>query len=350
VITLSGNKRDSVSEIDGVRVHEFKTLGNRLSYLQTNAFLYKFLDEHVDGADIIHQFHLLRMGLPTVMFGRRQKKPVITSLMGADTYDPWRKVPKLIYPFLSFIMNNSACVTSPSEALASYAYEQGYNGKIIVIPHGVDIDKYAGIAAQKCSAYRARYAATPDTKILFSIQRLHHRKRIECLILAIRELVNTHRTKDFKLLVAGEGDEREKLERLVDNLGLRDFIDFLGFVSDDELAIYYNMADIFVFHSTFEAFGLVLAEAMAAGKPVVSTRVGAIPEVVEHNETGLLIPPEKPLDLAKAIKQMLEDSRLAESCGAKGRSKAMSLYGWDNICDQYIELYKRVTNGKQVNL
>lgn len=342
IIKLVLNGQARISEIDGIKVYEFMTARNWLSYFHTNASLYKFLRKHIKDVDIIHQFHLLRMGLPTVIFGRTHHKPVVTSLMGTDTYNPLRKIPRLIHPYLSFIMNSSDSLTSPSETLAQYAYKQGYKGGIKVIPHGIDINRYEHITTDQCNLYRTKLSIAPETKVLFSVQRLHQIKRIDITILAIKELLDTYRTRNLKLLIAGDGPERNKLETLVERLNLNDHIVFLGSLPYDILSIYYKMADICVLHSTFEAFGLVLAEAMAAGKPVISTRVGAIPEVVEHNETGLLIPPENPKELAKAIKKMLDNPRLVESFGAKGREKAISLYGWDNICDQYIEIYDRI--------
>jgi glycosyltransferase involved in cell wall biosynthesis len=95
------------------------------------------------------------------------------------------------------------------------------------------------------------------------------------------------------------------------------------------------MCDLFVFHSTYETFGIVIAEAMACGKPVVSVRTTAIPEVVQDGITGVLAAPMDPVDLAEKIVSLLDSPARMEEMGRNGRRWAEEHFDWDDIADQY---------------
>jgi len=126
---------------------------------------------------------------------------------------------------------------------------------------------------------------------------------------------------------------------LRDEAGLKNYIEFLGYIRHDELPKYYGMADVFVFHSTYEAFGLVLTEAMAAAKPVVCTNVGSLPEVVENGRTGFVVEQKNPKALASAIAKLLGDPTLRASMGKAGLERSRK-YDWDHICLSYLRLYR----------
>jgi len=329
-----------------VQVHRFRTFRNKFSYVHTFLFLYNFLKTYLKDADIIHQFHIFRFGIPTYLFCKKFNKPLITSLMGADTYDEERKVPKIFFPYFAFIMNKSNFITSPSRIIASYAYKQGCKKEIQIIPHGTDIAKFENINEQSVINFKKNFAIENNTRILLAVQRLSPRKRVEVLIHCAKELRDYYKVYNFLLLIAGKGEQKEKLARLVQKLRLENHVKFLGFVPAELLPICYKAADIFVFHSTFEAFGLVLTEAMAAGKPVVTTRVGAIPEVIKEGETGLLANKDDPRGLAGAINKLLKDSELLKQMGEKGKIRAKSLYDWNDICKRYLNLYRIALDNK----
>jgi glycosyltransferase involved in cell wall biosynthesis len=123
-------------------------------------------------------------------------------------------------------------------------------------------------------------------------------------------------------------------------LKLADYVQFLGEVSRDDLAQRFRQADLFVFPSLWnELFGIPTAEANACGVPVVTSRVAGLPEVVEHGETGLLVPPGDPSALAEAIIQLLEDENLRRSMGQAGRQRVLQHFTWDKIAQDLMQCY-----------
>jgi glycosyltransferase involved in cell wall biosynthesis len=139
------------------------------------------------------------------------------------------------------------------------------------------------------------------------------------------KLIGTGRTEAYLLLV------RE--------LGIEEYVEFLGFVDDEKLLENYLNSDVFVFPSRRESFGLVLAEAMASSLPVVSTTVGAIPEVVENGVSGILVPPEDPEKLARAVVHMLDDTEKMKQMGIKGKERVKEYFTWDKVAKRAIQYY-----------
>ncbi len=130
-----------------------------------------------------------------------------------------------------------------------------------------------------------------------------------------------------RLLIGGDGPKRSSWERLAGELGLGEQVRFLGHIPEEDLAALYASADIFVLpaNSRAEAFGKVLLEAMAAGKPCVTTEVGAgTSYVVQHGVTGLIAPPRNPAALAEALKILLGDAGLRQRMGEAGRARVLA--------------------------
>ncbi len=140
------------------------------------------------------------------------------------------------------------------------------------------------------------------------------------------------------LLIPGDGPERLSLEALATSLGVAERVHFLGYTSD--VAQVYRAADIFALASRGDAFGLVLAEAGYFGLPSVSTRVGGIPEVVEHGRTGLLVRPDDSGAFARAMTQLMDDSILRARLGSQAASRVASLFTIQRMARQFEEEYE----------
>ncbi len=116
-----------------------------------------------------------------------------------------------------------------------------------------------------------------------------------------------------------------------------------GAVLPDQLAQYYHQADIFIFPSVWhEAFGMPVAEAMVAGVPVITTRAGALSELVEDCESGLLVERNNADDLAEAILRLLDDEQLRKSMGKAGRKRAVELFSFDKVADDLLQQYQEL--------
>ena len=158
-------------------------------------------------------------------------------------------------------------------------------------------------------------------------------KGIYYAIKAVAELIG--KGYSLKYLIAGDGEERGKLEALAKESNISDNVVFLGRMQNSELPLYYSLADIAVFPSVAdETFGISIAEAMACGVPVVSTRVGGIPEVVIEG-TGLLVPPRDGHSLAEAIESLLKDRALLEKTGVLARDWIVNNFSWDSVVGKF---------------
>lgn len=147
-------------------------------------------------------------------------------------------------------------------------------------------------------------------------------------------------TKPLPLFVVGDGPERAPLALLAEQLGLKEHINFTGFVK--EVAQYFHLAHFFVLPSRSEGLPNALLEAMACGLPAVATHVGGIPKVVIDGETGLLVPPDDEEALADAIKRLLDSPSLCRKMGKAARRHIEAHYSIESVTDQHIALYQKV--------
>jgi glycosyltransferase involved in cell wall biosynthesis len=160
------------------------------------------------------------------------------------------------------------------------------------------------------------------------------------MLLALAALQEEHAGR-FRLDLLGDGPLLDPMKTLSTKLGLSKVVRFHGPRAD--LARWLCEADVVVLPSLWEGFGLILAEAGAVGKPVVSFSIGGAAEVVVDGETGLLVPPADSVALAAALKRLHEDPELRARLGAAGRNRAKGLYEMNRVLDAYEQLYARMT-------
>jgi glycosyltransferase involved in cell wall biosynthesis len=199
-----------------------------------------------------------------------------------------------------------------------------------VIHGGIPLLQPASEAAAR--AVRARLGLRDDDVLLFALQRLGPEKRVDVVLRAFAALPPQDRR--VRLVIGGEGSESASLKALAIRLGVADDVVFAGHLGAEKEA-YYRACDVFVFHSLFETFGQVLVEAMRAGRPIVSVRAGAIPEVVDDGVTGLLTEPLDPAAMATAIAALVRDPERRVAMGAEGRRRVERLFDWDRVRAQW---------------
>lgn len=173
--------------------------------------------------------------------------------------------------------------------------------------------------------------------VLFCAARLTHNKGVDLLIRAFG--IGAANLGATELWIAGDGAERASLERLCAELGLGGKVRFLGALSPDEVRGHMARCLCYVCPSRNEGFGLAALEAMAAGKAVVATRVGGVPEVIVDGETGVLVEPEDVSAMARAITGLSTDAQARRSFGEAGRRRAQ-LFSWDVVAAGYLNVYK----------
>jgi len=200
---------------------------------------------------------------------------------------------------------------------------------------GIDTDLFRnvdglGVALEKGPGRLIVVGRTSDRKkgILFLLQALRLLKRDNvALKLTLVDEVNH-----------GDGFALD----LIRKYGLEDSVTSTGRVTTEELVREYSAAQIAITPSVYEGFGLPAAEAMACEVPVIATRAGALPEVVEDGKSGILVPPQDPHALAKAIKRLLDDEPLRRRMGGEGRRRVTRYFSWEQTARQIIDVYEEV--------
>lgn len=210
--------------------------------------------------------------------------------------------------------------------------------KIDIIYNGVETGTFDfPFSDEERTRFRARFAA-PNEKIIFFIGRMVREKGAQVLIDALpRVRYNYH---DAKLVIAG-GGERGHLENQAMYSGMARHVYFAGRVSDPDRDRLYKIADVAVYPSLYEPFGIVALEAMAAQVPVVVSNAGGLPEVVEHDVSGTVTYNGNPDSLAWGITRVLKDPDNAKQMTEAAYTRAQTVFDWDVIAGQTEAVYKR---------
>ena len=200
--------------------------------------------------------------------------------------------------------------------------------RIAVVPEPIDLGEWR----RRFAAAERRVSSRPT---VLSVARTYPRKRLDDLLAAAVLLRN--RIPDVQVRIVGDGPESEHLRRLHGDLGLGDSVVLLGEVSRAELSVEYVSADCFCLPTIQESFGLVFAEAMAAGLPVVACRAAAVPEIVADGQTGLLVSPRCPAELATAMETVLMNHGLRKELAGRARQR-VEAYDLDRVASAFLEV------------
>jgi L-malate glycosyltransferase len=317
----------------GVPVVEFRKKKTLLSINGVHQLMHLALFLRRGQFHVIHA-HDLWANLLGIPAGRLARTPVIISsrryLADLDWYTPWRsKIIRTIYRLSTHVVVNSASVRQLLVERDGLPPE-----KIHIIYNGVDVDRFASARPD-----RERFLGSvgSDSKLIAVVANMYSRvKGHACLIEAARIVCRAVPTAKFVLI--GDGAERSKLEQQVTEAGLeKDFL-FLGHRQDvPELLACCNLS---VLPSEAEALPNSLLEAMAAGLPVVATRVGGTPEIIVDGVNGLLVPPQDPQALAQAMLHILQDADVARRLSRSGQEKMRTHFGFDRLVAELEELYR----------
>ncbi len=265
--------------------------------------------------------------------------PFITTLHGTDI-TLLGKDPSFL-PAITFSINQSDAVTAVSESLKRETYEYfKITKEIHVIPNFIDVDLYSH-TAEECQ--KNKYAPNGE-KILTHISNFRKVKRIDDVI---RVFESVQKQVNAKLLMVGDGPEREVAEGMVEEMGIRDKVLFLGKITSPERIL--CISDLFLLPSETESFGLAALEAMAASVPVISSNTGGIPEVNIHGVTGMLSNVGDVYDMAKNCVIVLRDEAKMTLMKKNARIQAEK-FKIEYILPMYEELYKEVVSKKLANV
>jgi phosphatidylinositol alpha-mannosyltransferase len=223
-----------------------------------------------------------------------------------------------------------AVSSAARDYIASY-----FEGDYVIIPNGIDVERFGDPHAEPWPRYEDGML-----NILF-VGRLEKRKGFRFLLSAFHQ-VKRH-VPEARLIVAGayDGDDQQPFLEYVQEHQLAD-VCFVGWVSDEDLPRYYRSCDIFCAPSTgYESFGLILLEAMAAGKPIVTCDIPGYRTVMEDGQQGLMVPPEDDRALAQALVRLSRDPATRGAMGRRGRARAR-VYAWQLVSEQVMAYYQEL--------
>ena len=231
------------------------------------------------------------------------------------------------------IYRNAVLCIGASRAIGEYFKEIGCKN-IEIIPNGIDLERFKGLDRK-----------SHDGFVVMTIARLEKVKGIEYLIGAFARLSLPRR---LSLVIIGDGSERKNLENLVKKLNLEERVEFLGEIPNERIPEYLAGADCFVLPSLKEGFGIAVLEAMAAGVPVIASRVGGILDIIEDGKTGLLIEPGNPEEIAKAISKIYQDSVLREQL-INNAIAELKRYNWKNMAERVFKIYENIISRRNIS-
>jgi glycosyltransferase involved in cell wall biosynthesis len=206
--------------------------------------------------------------------------------------------------------------------------------KVVLISNGIDLSRFDGGGSGLPPEQKPE--SRPIT--IGFLGRLEKQKGVAYLIRAaalVRE-----QNRNVRFLIAGDGQLRSQLERLTAELQVSDMVEFVGWQRD--VPAFLERIDIMAMPSLWEAFGLSAAEAMAMRKPVIASRIEGLPEVVDHDRTGILVPPAEPEALARAIVELAGDPQRQRTLGQQGRARVEQHFTVTRMIERHEALYERL--------
>lgn len=341
VFTTSITCANETEQNGNITVHrygttfKFETVNVSLSLLR-KPFEHKVDLVHVHSVNPVAELAALR-------YVRKRRVPLVVTYHG-DPQESFgalarRAAVKLYIEFLlDKVLSSADIIVSPSRIfLNSSRFLGKYEGKIVIVPNGIVLRDFTiPYLKEEC-----KQIVGLEGNIILFVGRLDRRKGPEVLVKAFVEVLRD--VPRAKLVIVGTGPLRATLARFSKSLGIDDRVRFAGFIEDGYKPFYYRSADVFVLPSVMssEIFGIVNLEAMASGTPIIASNIGGIPDVVEDGKEGLLVPPNDPSALARAITGLLMNEELRNRMSQQALRK-VGRFSWGKIAEKTEMIYKQL--------
>ena len=278
--------------------------------------------------DIIHAHSASSYGLLGALSGFH---PFVISVWGNDVYNFPQKS-SFFKKVIVYNLKKSDMLFSTSKLMAEET-KKYTNKNIQVIPFGIDIEKFKPKKTE-------RYFSENDI-VIGTIKSIEKKYGTENLVRAFKKVKENHPDISLKLLIVGRGSMTNYIKLLVKDLGIESDVKITGFVSYDKIPDYHRMLDIYVAVSIEESFGVAILEASACEIPVIVSNVGGLPEVVDNNVTGFIVPHSSVEPLAEKI-ELLFDENLRKKFGKACRERVIKHFNWDDNLEQMVNNYKEI--------
>ncbi|MDE9435958.1 glycosyltransferase [Xenorhabdus bovienii] len=287
--------------------------------------------------DIVNAHYASGYGTTARLIGYH---PWILSVWGSDVYDfPYKS---LLHKYLvktnimkaDLVASTSHCMAQQTRLIAPHV------GDITITPFGVDTENYLSIAP---------VSGTNNKPIVIgTIKTMAYKYGIDTLIKAFALLYNDLEKKhpaianQITLRLVGDGPQLQELKQLAVNLNIHDRIHFIGAVPHHNVPNELSHLDIYIALSRLESFGVAIIEAGAAGRPVIVSDAGGLPEVTLNGITGIVVPKESPQDAANALKKLILEPDLRQKMGDAGKTHVTQNYNWEYCIKIMLDNYDKV--------
>lgn len=278
--------------------------------------------------DIVH-VKSIKLGLFALLIKKICHKPYTLWAQGSDIY-----FPAIPYRFFYKIILANADAVIAQTADEKRVIQNICNRDVMVISNGIDLSRFSILTKKECMN---KLQIKTNANIILFVGSLREVKGVRYLIEAMRLLIKQN--INVRLMLVGDGPERHKLEKLICDLDIGDYIILIGKVPNDRVIEYMTIASIFVLPSLSEGFPLVIVEAMASGLPIITTNITGLPEIIKENRNGYLVEPKNSTKIAEKILLLLKDDELRKRIAQYNRHDAQN-YTWDEITDNLIQIYK----------
>lgn len=344
IFTTSMNAKDSIDTLGDIKIYRYS---NVVTYSSTNLTLGMFYKPLSHELDIVHaHYNVPYSEYSALRYAKKKKVPFVITYHNDAQESGGSFIRNLVTKIYNKNVVKRALDGADTIIATSTAYIDestllgDYKDKIEVIPNGINLKEFEILlSSAEC---RSKLDLPSDKKIILFFGNIVIYKGPYILLKAISIIKNQF--KDFIVVFAGRGPMQEELIKMAQKLGVEKNIRFTGYVDDELKPLYFKSADIFCLPSinTAEAFGIVNLEAMACGLPIVSTRLGGIPDVVEDGKNGLLAEPGDEKSLADALIYLMQNEDIAKKMGNYGKIKVQD-YSWEKIAEKTERIYKELT-------
>lgn len=324
----------------GIKFHPVRNFVQRISIWNDLMALWELIClMRQEKYDIVHT-HNSKAGFIGRLAARIAGVPIIVHTIHGFAFHEFEKPPRQILFILleKFAARFADKLITVSEPLKQWGLRLGIGRKeqYITIYDGIEINKF--ILDINIGQKRQEFGIRAADFVVGVVSKLWEGKGHKCILQAAKSVIA--KVPDVKIMFVGEGYLREELEALTRQLGLSDYVIFSGFRTDiPEITAIFDIA---ILASFFEGLGRVLLEAMVLGKPVIATRVGGIVDVVDDGETGILVPPNDSVALAKALIRLLLDDDLRKRMGEAGRAKIDAKFSAKTMVEQIRQVYEEL--------
>ncbi len=277
---------------------------------------------------------------PSDVYGRISARlanvPIIISTMHRVEDHKQEAIYRALFFVDTFTMALTTKIIAVSEAVKNYliSWHKVKPDKIKVIYNGIDTPKY-DVDLDIKEEYRGKLNLRHSTLTVAFIGRLVELKGVNYFLEAAASVIKS--CKEVQFVVAGDGPLMKRLLKQAANLGISRYVHFIGFREDIPQIL--SIIDILVVPSLFEGLPLTILEAMHAGKPIIATRVGGIPEAIKDRDTGILVSPRDCDALSRGILELLKDPEKRKEMGEKGKQRAMQHFDVERMVKEYTGLY-----------